>query len=261
MNKARLPIGLLLAATTVVTAGCNNKTGEARTVGPAEPARRAASSFVHCVEADGGGCVPRDPKQGSWDAFALLQWLGGGSPTAILQALRRELEHHRDPYAVQERFVVVTSRYREPLRGAECKPESATQFSELMPKLLTRVETRMEALGLWRAEPSGGRSSANRKSRCRRSRSVLLYSYAVNRRSTVRPPVDRFATAASRSLFVRASTTVCRSPRLGCFASAGGISLTLIRSSTSCHVSTSLPRIKSVSSESRRKSAFCLSGP
>jgi hypothetical protein len=109
-----------LLAAVLALAGCTKNTGEVRTIGPAEPAQRAATSFVHCVEAQGGECIAPDPKQSSWDAFALLQWLGGGSPTSILQALRRELEHHRDPLAVQDRFV--------------------------------GVETRMQTLGLWRED-------------------------------------------------------------------------------------------------------------
>lgn len=141
-----------LLAAVVALSGCTKTTGEVRTIGPAEPAQRAATSFVHCVEADGGGCISRDPKQASWDAFALLSWLGAGSPISILQALRRELEHHRDPLAVQDRFVVVASRYRESLRGAECTPESATPMTELLPKLSSRVETRMQTLGLWRED-------------------------------------------------------------------------------------------------------------
>ncbi|WP_146659398.1 hypothetical protein [Enhygromyxa salina] len=96
--------------------------------------------------------MTRDPKQGSWDAFALLHWLGAGSPTSILQALRRELEHHRDAYAVQDRFVVLTARYREPLRGAECQPESATPLAALLPRVVSRVQTRMKDLGLWRSD-------------------------------------------------------------------------------------------------------------
>lgn len=147
--RNHLTMGLLVAA-AVATSACQPKTGEVQTVGPAEPAQRAATSFVHCVESDGGGCVTLDPKLGSWDAFAVLQWLGGGSPTSILQALRRELEHHRDTYAVQDRFVVMTARYREPLRGAECHPESAAPLAELLPKLVSHVRTRMESLGLWR---------------------------------------------------------------------------------------------------------------
>ena len=139
-----------LIAVVAALSGCKPKDGTVRTIGPAEPAQRAATSFVHCVEAEGGGCITPEPKQASWDAFALLEWLGAGSPTSILEALRRELEHHRDPNAIQDRFVVVTSRYREPLRGAECKPESAQPLTELLPKLTSQVETRMKALGLWR---------------------------------------------------------------------------------------------------------------
>ena len=82
----------------------------------------------------------------------MLNWLGGGTPTSILQALRRELEHHRDPLAVQDRFVSLAARYREPLRGAECKAESAVPMTEILPKLLTRVEGRMTGLGLWRSD-------------------------------------------------------------------------------------------------------------
>lgn len=137
----------------VVASGCKD-TGEgtAAPVGPQEPARRAALSFVHCVEADGGGCVQPDEKHGSWDAFALLHWLGTGSPTSILQALQRELDVHRDPGAIQDRFVAQAARYREPLRGAECQPDAAAPVEELLPTLVKRVEDRLTALGLWRAD-------------------------------------------------------------------------------------------------------------
>jgi hypothetical protein len=133
-------------------AGCKRSKGVSETVGPAEPARRAAVSFVHCVEQDGGACVTSENHYGSWDAFALLNWLGAGSPTSILQALRRELEHHRDPGAIQDRFVTLAARYREPLRGAECRADSAVPMTELLPKLTTRVESRMQTLGLWRSD-------------------------------------------------------------------------------------------------------------
>lgn len=142
-------LGLSIGAAALIC-GCTSGATVARTIGPAEPAQRAAVSFVHCVEQDGGACVTRDPLHAAWDAFALLNWLGAGSPTTILLALRRELEHHRDRLAVQDRFVSIAARYREPLRGAECKPESATPMTELLPRLLTRVEARMQGLGLWR---------------------------------------------------------------------------------------------------------------
>lgn len=136
-------------------AGCQVKTEVKATVGPAEPAQRAATSFVHCVESEGGNCVQNNPLLGSWDAFALLHWLGSGSPTSILQALRGELEHHRNPYAIQDRLVAHAAGYREPLRGAECRPESAAAMSTLLPKLRSRVEGRLDELGLWRGDLGG----------------------------------------------------------------------------------------------------------
>ena len=112
------------------------------------------------------------------------------------------------------------------------------------------------------AAPSGGRSVANRRSKPNKSRSVLLYSYAVSRRSTLRPPVDRRASSTFRNSAVNNATAACRSWGVGWgFASSGGISLTLIRSSTSCHMSASLPFNRSASSVSSRSLAFCLSGP
>jgi hypothetical protein len=152
-SRIRMTPWLLAACASL--AACKTTTTEAQTVGPTEPARRAALSFVHCVESDGGGCVQPDDKHGSWDAFALLHWLGTGSPTSILQALRRELDHHRDPYAIQDRFVALASRYREPLRGAECRPDSAAPVAELLPTLVKRVEARMTTLGLWRSDIEG----------------------------------------------------------------------------------------------------------
>lgn len=144
-------VAISLAA-LLACSGCEKNNSTARTVLPAEPAQRAAVSFIHCVEQEGGSCVTRDPAHGSWDAFALLNWLGAGSPTSILRALRRELDHHRDPLAVQDRFVALAARYREPLRGAECQPQSAVPITELLPKLVTRVESRMQGLGLWRTD-------------------------------------------------------------------------------------------------------------
>ncbi|GEM_PF-1203661 len=143
---------LVLAVLAMGLGACTTTTTITSTVGPAEPARRAAQSFIHCVESEGGNCVEGQRHYGSWDAFALLEWLGSGSPTSILQALRRELEHHRDWGAIQDRFVVQAARYREPLRGAECRPESATPLSELLPTLRGEVETRMTGLGLWRGD-------------------------------------------------------------------------------------------------------------
>lgn len=132
--------------------GCRGASVELRTVGPDEPARRAAQSFVHCVEQDGGGCVGREGAQGAWDAFSILHWMATGSPLSLLEALGRELDHHRDPLAIEDRFVAQAGRYRETLRGAECRPDEAASVAELLPRLVARVEARMEAIGLWAAD-------------------------------------------------------------------------------------------------------------
>ncbi len=152
-HRRTLRRALPLLVVGLAASGCKETTkGTTAPVGPAEPARRAALSFVHCVEADGGGCVQPDDKRGSWDAFALLHWLGTGSPTSILLALQRELDLHRDADAIQDRFVAQAQRYREPLRGAECQPDSAAPVTELLPTLVKRVEDRLTTLGLWRAD-------------------------------------------------------------------------------------------------------------
>lgn len=151
MNRRFSTLLLTIAASAAIT-GCKTSSSTASPVGPAEPAQRAAVSFVHCVEQDGGACVTANPRHGSWDAFALLNWLGAGSPTSILEGLRGELEHHRNRNAVQDRFVEIAARYRESLRGAECKPKSATPLAELLPRLVDRVAMRMQALGLWRGD-------------------------------------------------------------------------------------------------------------
>lgn len=140
----------MVAALSMLTA-CDKET-EARKPAEGEPARRAAQSFVHCVEQGGAGCVQSDPKLGSWDAFALLGWLGTGSPTSILSALPRELDHHRDARSVERRFVQQIDRQREPLRGAECRTERVDKLGPMVPKLVQAAQTRLTAMGLWNGE-------------------------------------------------------------------------------------------------------------
>ena len=128
---------------------CTHDEVVAPPVGPTVPARRAAMSFTHCLETDGGQCVKKSEKQGAWDAFAFLGWLAHGSPTSILQALPRELGHHKDPRSVSARFVSKSQRLREPVRGAECMDDTAKSIGELIPPLRARVEQRLTAMGLW----------------------------------------------------------------------------------------------------------------
>lgn len=121
-------------------------------VGPGVPARRAAQSFVHCVELEGAACVGNEQKQLAWDAFSILGWLASGSPTSILQALPAELGHHQNPRSIQARFVAKVDRNDMLLRGAECRADKATAFAELIPKLRSASESRLDAMGLWRGD-------------------------------------------------------------------------------------------------------------
>lgn len=141
-------LGLLLCSPLA----CKSDDGPARPLPPEVPARRAADSFVRCLERAGGQCVDMHTKQGAWDAFSILGWLSDGSPVAILQALPAELNHHTSRRSIQQRFVTLSQSLRERVRGAECKPEQVVSVGEMVPKMRQRVEQRMRKLGLWSAD-------------------------------------------------------------------------------------------------------------
>ncbi len=140
---------LPVLALSALVAGCKGDGATAPPVGETTPARRAATSFVHCVEQNGGMCVRAEPKFGSWDAFAMLGWLSSGAPTSILAALPRELQRHQDPRLIQIHFVNQVDRNSQQIRGAECHVADTVAFSELLPKLRMSVEDRMKKMGLW----------------------------------------------------------------------------------------------------------------
>ncbi len=140
-----------MVAALLLTPACK-KEEPTRAPAEGEPARRAAKSFVHCVEAGGSGCVDAEISQGPWDAFSMLGWLASGSPLSILMALPRELEHHKDPRKVQRRFVEQVGRQRETLRGAECRPERVDSLDAMVPKLSEAAQQRLTAMGLWSGE-------------------------------------------------------------------------------------------------------------
>jgi len=152
----RAPVRSLLA-TVALTAvvgvvGCKQDSGPARTYTPETPARRAAQSFLHCVEQTGPTCVGNEQSQSAWDAFSILGWLADGAPTAILQALPSELAHHSNPRSVQQRFVNEVSRQDNKVRGAECEVKAVSEFSAMVPKLRDAAQRRLEGLGMWRGE-------------------------------------------------------------------------------------------------------------
>ncbi len=116
---------------------------------PDEPAKRAAVSFVHCVEAGSSRCIKGDVGLGGWDAFSLLGWLTGGSPLTILQAFPRELERHTDAKKVQAKLVATVGRYQMVIRGAECEPVSSQLIMPLLDTVGKAAQERLTKLGLW----------------------------------------------------------------------------------------------------------------
>lgn len=116
---------------------------------PEEAPRRAANSFVHCVEAETSGCIKSGETVGGWDAFYLLTWLGGGSPLSILEALPRELSAHADPLRVQRRFVEEVERYAPAIRGAECDAADMQPIDPLIDQVASVAAERVARLGLW----------------------------------------------------------------------------------------------------------------
>ncbi|MFO0634720.1 MAG: hypothetical protein U0168_17895 [Nannocystaceae bacterium] len=117
-----------------------------------EPTRRAAESFVHCVEAGTSGCVAAGDNHGGWDALHLLLWLASGSPVGILEALPRQLGEHTNALVVQENFVREVERYATVMRGAECDSVSSQPAAQLIERAASSARKRLERLGMWRGE-------------------------------------------------------------------------------------------------------------
>lgn len=142
---------MLLASLSLLAFGCNRERILASSLPVEEPPRRAAESFLHCVEAGTSGCVAPGDNHGGWDALHLLLWMANGSPLGILEALPEQLARHEDPLTVQESFVGEVERYAEVVRGAECESTSAQPMPPLIDKAASRASTRLQALGLWRS--------------------------------------------------------------------------------------------------------------
>lgn len=128
---------------------CKNQDIVAAPLPPEEAPRRAANSFIHCVEAETSACVQSGDTVGGWDAFYLLTWLAGGSPLSILEALPRELSAHADPLRVQRRFVEEVERYAPVIRGAECDAADMQPIDPLVDQVASVAAERVERLGLW----------------------------------------------------------------------------------------------------------------
>jgi hypothetical protein len=117
---------------------------------PSAPAQeRSAQSFVHCVESSTSLCVEAADQLAGWDAFYLLVWLAGGSPTAILEALPSELSDHADPRRVQRRFVDEVERYAATIRGAACTSVGSQPIDPLIDRVAAVADERLRTLGIW----------------------------------------------------------------------------------------------------------------
>lgn len=149
-SKQLLPA--VLTALALLSLPACKKAEETKEPTAGEPARRAAQSFVHCVEQGGANCVQTNAKLGAWDAFSMLGWIATGSPISILEALPRELAHHQDGRSVQRRFVEKVERHRESLRGAECRTEQVNSLDAMVPKLEEAAQARLTTMGLWNAD-------------------------------------------------------------------------------------------------------------
>ena len=114
------------------------------------PAMRAATSFVHCVEAGKAQCVGSEQASRGWNALYLLSWLGAGSPVAILDGLPSELAKHGQHRAMQARLVDEVERYAPAMRGAECEAERVEPFAALVEDAARSANARLERLGLLR---------------------------------------------------------------------------------------------------------------
>lgn len=139
---------LVLVALGSASFGCNRGRTLPSSLPEEEPPRRAAESFLHCVEAGTSGCVQPGDNHGGWDALHLLLWMASGSPLGIIDALPTQLVRHEDPLVVQEEFVAEVERYADVVRGAECDSTSAQPMHPLIEKAGTKANERLRRLGL-----------------------------------------------------------------------------------------------------------------
>lgn len=141
----------VLAVALLAAPACNRGRVIKSSLPDEEPPRRAAESFVHCVEAGNSGCVAPGENHGGWNALHLLLWMASGSPVSILEALPLQLAAHVDPLRVQGAFVAEVERYAQALRGAECESTSSQPVAALIDRASDTALRRLERLGMARA--------------------------------------------------------------------------------------------------------------
>ncbi|MBC8068720.1 MAG: hypothetical protein IAG13_10335 [Deltaproteobacteria bacterium] len=142
---------LLVASLVPLAVGCNRERILVSSLPSEDPPRRAAESFVHCVEASTSGCVSPGDNHGGWDALHLLLWMASGSPLGLIEALPQQLVRHQDPRLVRDAFVDEVERYAEVMRGSECESTSSQPMSPVIDEAATRASARLRRLGMWRS--------------------------------------------------------------------------------------------------------------
>lgn len=148
-RRGSIAVPLLLFA---IAAGCGRGRVIASSLPDEEPPRRAAESFVHCVEAGTSGCITPGENHAGWDALHLLLWLASGSPVGILEVLPTQLTAHADPLRVQAAFVSEVERYATSLRGAECDSTMSQPSGPLIDKAAASAKARLDRLGMSRTD-------------------------------------------------------------------------------------------------------------
>ncbi len=145
------PTAAALLLVVLAGTGCGRNRVLPSALPDVEPSRRAAESFVHCVEAGTSGCVTPGEDHAGWDALHLLLWLATGSPVGILEALPQQLTDHGNPLRTQGAFVGEVERYAQALRGAECDSTASQPATALVDRAAADARVRLERLGMARA--------------------------------------------------------------------------------------------------------------
>lgn len=131
--------------------GCRTEV-ELATLPEESPSRRAANSFLHCVESTNSHCVDPSPTITAWDAVSFLAWLAYGSPASISTSMPLQVQIHHEPRVLERRFVNEIERYAAALRGAGCEAEDEQSLAPLIERAASRAVTRSGELSLWPRE-------------------------------------------------------------------------------------------------------------
>jgi hypothetical protein len=139
----------LLVFAAIATSSCRGKDAGPAAPDPAEQARRAARSFVHCVEQSGSSCVGSSTKQGAFGSLSALLWLHRASPLSLITAAEGVIQNRQDVEKNQTRFVGHLKGLYAQIRGASCEPVDMRPVDEIADALKRETQTRFDALDIW----------------------------------------------------------------------------------------------------------------